>query len=216
MTVDHFKDELANSITSGLGILLSLVGVPVMISYAIFNGSISEVWAVSIYGISLLMTYFLSTLYHSFQQPSLKHVFRILDHISIFFLIAGTYTPFILIFMEGIYSVIYMIVIWSIVLFGIFYKVFFINKFRFLSLVLYMGMGWLVIFIGKPIFDNLSLAGLSWLVAGGAFYSLGVIFYVWKRLKFHHAIWHIFVLFGSISHYISILYAMGSNTLESI
>lgn len=211
MNIQHLEDEIANSITSGLGIILSLVGVPVMVSYAVFEGSISQIWAVSIYSLSLLMTYLMSTLYHSFQQPSLKHIFRILDHISIFFLIAGTYTPFILIFMEGMYTILYMIIVWSIVLIGTFYKIFFINKFRLLSLLLYLGMGWLVIFIGKPIFDNLSYVGIMWLAAGGAFYTMGVLFYVWHKLRYHHAIWHMFVLLGSISHYIAILYAMGSD-----
>lgn len=205
-----FKEELANSLTHGVGILLGFIGVPILVSLAVFKGEATHIWAVSIYSVSLLMVYVVSTLYHSFQHQEVKRVLRVMDHISIYFLIAGSYTPFILIYMNGVSGYWILGLIWAIALAGTLFKIFFTGKFNLLSTLSYLGMGWMALFIGKPIFAHIPFEGFIWLVIGGAAYSLGVIFYLWQKLRYHHAIWHLFVLLGSISHYIAIFYSIHS------
>ncbi len=206
--MQSFKEELANSLTHGFGVLLGFIGVPILVSLAVFKGESQHIWAVSIYSVSLLMVYVVSTLYHSFQNQEVKRVLRVIDHISIYFLIAGSYTPFILIYMDGMNGYAILALIWSIALAGTLFKVFFTGKFNILSTISYLGMGWMALFVGKPIFSGIPSEGLIWLVIGGAAYSLGVIFYLWQKLRYHHAIWHLFVLTGSISHYIAVFYSL--------
>ncbi|MCB0836049.1 MAG: hemolysin III family protein [Bacteroidetes bacterium] len=208
MDYPSIKEEIANSITHGFGVLLSFIGIPIMVSYAVFKGTPQHVWAVSIFSATLLMLYIFSTVYHSIQQPSAKRVLRIFDHISIYFLIAGSYTPFILFFMNRTSGYVFLGLIWAIALAGTIFKVFFTGKFNLISTILYVAMGWMVLFIAKPIFSAMSFEGILWLAIGGGAYTLGVVFYLWKNLRYNHAIWHVFVLTGSISHYISVLYSM--------
>ncbi len=203
-----FEQEVANGITHGIGFLLTIIGIPVLINLAVNNVSGIGIMAVVIYSISLLMVYLTSTLYHAFQYEPLKMVFKTLDHISIYFLIAGTYTPFLLIALNDWTGWTMAIVLWSIVVFGIFYKLFYIGKNENLSLAIYIGMGWLVVLIIKPVWAALPTAALAWLGVGGAAYMIGVIFYVSEKIYYGHAIWHVFVLGGSIAHYIAVIYCL--------
>lgn len=214
--IQSLKEEIANSLTHGFGILLGFIGVPILVSLAVLKGDTQHIWAVSIYSVSLLMVYVASTLYHSFQHTEVKRVLRVIDHISIYFLIAGSYTPFILIYIEGMMGYLILALIWTIALAGTFFKIFFIGRFNILSVISYLGMGWMALFIGQPIFEGISFEGLIWLIVGGAAYSLGVIFYMWQRLRFSHAIWHLFVLAGSISHYIAIFYSLHNTGLTPL
>ena len=199
------KEELANSLTHGIGALLLMVAVPALISWTVVHGSVTQVIGVSIFGFSMLLLYTASTLYHSITDPTLKRAFRLVDHISIFFLIGGSYTPFMLTFLNNNTGYTVLAVIWGLAIVGIFYKIFFIGKNKWIGVTLYMLMGWLVVFVGKDIVEAMSAPALAWLIAGGLSYTIGVIFYRWKSLTYHHAIWHLFVLGGTASHYVALI-----------
>ena len=204
----NLKEELANSLTHGFGVLLGIIGVPVLITYAIHSGNVLHLWGVSIFSVSLLMLYLFSTLYHSIQHPEVKSFLRILDHIAIYFLIAGSYTPFIFFFMNDAGGYWFLGLLWGCAIIGSILKIFFTGRFNILSTLIYLLMGWTIVFIAKPIFSAMSFEGILWVAIGGAAYTVGVVFYLWKNLRFSHAIWHMFVLTGTVSHYIAILYSM--------
>jgi hemolysin III len=204
----HDHEELANTITHGLGVVLGIGFVPVLITWAVLFGEARHVWGVSIFSASLLALYLFSTLYHAFHTPKIKKLFHILDHIGIYFLIAGSYTPFLLWFLESGESILFLSIIWGIALVGSALKLFFTGKFRIISTLAYVGMGWMIVFFGEPVFSALSTPAIIWLVIGGSAYTLGVIFFLWKNLRFSHAIWHVFVLVGSTSHFISVFYSI--------
>ncbi|MFC1528775.1 hemolysin III family protein [Candidatus Latescibacterota bacterium] len=199
-------EEIANSIIHGIGFGLSVAGLVILVVYATIGGDAWRIVSFSIYGSSLVSLYLASTLYHSFQGPRIKLVFRIIDHSSIFILIAGTYTPFMLVSLRGAIGWVIFGVIWGLALTGILFKVLFVNKFRILSLMVYIAMGWLCVMILPDMLKNIPRGGIIFLVIGGLFYTLGIIFYVWRKLSFNHAIWHIFVLSGSIFHYFAVLF----------
>lgn len=202
------EEEVANSITHGLGVILSLVAVPAMITLATLRHSATEVWGVAIFGVSILLLYISSTIYHSITHKSVKRVFRLMDHISIFFLIAGSYTPFMLMFLPPIQGYTMLGIIWGLALMGIIYKAVFLGKNKWIGIGLYVCMGWLVVFVGGSIIDGMHGPALLWLAIGGLSYTVGVIFYRWKSLRFHHAIWHVFVLIGTGSHYTALMLEM--------
>ncbi len=203
------KQELANSITHGLGILLSLVGIPVMFWLAAQQTLTPLHWiALAVYGLSLLMVYVNSTLYHALLHKTAKRIFKILDHISIYFLIAGTTTFFVLRYTEGTAATIFLISQWVLVFAGTIFKLFFTGRFKLLSTFLYLGLGLMVVFIIHTLWLNMPAVVFSWILAGGAFYVGGVVFYLWKKLYYQHAIWHLFVLGGSISHYIALVHSL--------
>ncbi|MEZ4826651.1 MAG: hemolysin III family protein [Bacteroidia bacterium] len=208
MNYRHLKEEIANSLTHGLGVVLFIIAIPVIVSWAVFKGSSQHIWAVSIFSVSLLLVYSVSTIYHSIQEPEVKKVMRVVDHISIYFLIAGSYTPFILFFMNQLWGYVFLGFVWAIALFGTVFKIFFTGRFKVFSIILYLFMGWMVMFIARPVFGAMSFEGLLWLIIGGAAYTLGTVFFMWEKLRYHHAIWHLFVLMGSVSHYISVFYSM--------
>lgn len=199
-------EEIANSITHGIGTGLSIAGTAVLIVFASLNGDIWQVVSFSIYGSSLIILYLASTLYHSFRDPHIKHIFKILDHSSIYLLIAGTYTPFMLVSIRGAWGWTMFGIIWGLAFLGITFKAFFIGRFKKISLVVYIMMGWLVVIAFQPMMNNVPTGGLIWLALGGLSYTAGVIFYGWHSLKYHHAIWHLFVMGGSICHFFSILF----------
>ena len=200
--------ELANSLSHGLGVLLGLVGVPALISVASVHGSVAALAGSCVFGFCFLLLYSASTLYHSFSQPELKKVLRQLDHISIYFLIAGSYTPFVLIYFWNLSGQILLGSLWTLTLAGIFFKLFFTGKFEKLSLIIYLAMGWSIVFVGKDFFPLLATEEIILVTAGGLLYSLGVIFYRWKSLAYHHAIWHLFVLAASLCHFAAIMLAV--------
>lgn len=198
------REEYANIITHGLGAILSLVALCLMVRYAVREHEVKLIVGVSVFGASLLLLYLMSTLYHIFQDPALKHIFRILDHSSIYLLIAGSYTPFTLVFLEGAMAKGILILTWSLAICGIVFKIFFVKHFNLLSTFLYVGMGWLVLIAIKPLVEVAPTGAIVWLAVGGVLYTLGVIFYLWHRLPYHHAIWHLFVMGGSFSHFCAV------------
>lgn len=200
-----FGEELAHSITHGLGAALSIAGLAVLVTLAAVRGDAWHVASCAIFGATLVFLYTASTLYHSITHPGAKKVLRVFDHSAIFLLIAGTYTPFTLVNLRGGWGWTLFVIIWGLALFGIVYKVTAKNRFRFLSVLLYLAMGWLVLIAIKPMVSSVPPAGLWLLLAGGLFYTIGVIFYAWKRLPYGHAVWHLFVMAGSVCHFFAVL-----------
>lgn len=199
-------EEIAHAVTHGLGVVLSIIGLTVLVARASVYGDAWHVTAVSIFGATLVMMYSASTLYHSIPLPRAKHVLRVIDHSLIYFLIAGTYTPFTLITLKGPWGWSLFGVTWGLAIFGVAFKIFATGRFEKLSLAIYLGMGWCAITAIKPLLANLETGGLVLMLAGGLTYSGGVAFYVWERLRYHHAIWHLFVLAGSVLHFFAILF----------
>lgn len=201
----RLREELASALTHGAGLLLAAVGAPVLIVLGALRGTSLHVASYAVYGGSLLACYATSTLYHAFRRPRLKHLFRILDHAAIYLLIAGTYTPFTLLHLERPWSVGLMAVVWGLALGGCVFKLFFVDRFEGFSTALYLAMGWLVVVAAKPLVASVPLPALLWLLAGGLLYTAGVVFFLWERLPYNHAIWHLFVIAGSACHYLAIL-----------
>ena len=199
-------EEIANSITHGIGTALSIVALVILIVLAAKQNDTWRIVSFSIYGTTLILLYLASTLYHAIQHEKTKKLFRILDHSSIFLLIAGTYMPFLLVSLRGSWGWSLFGTIWSLAIIGIVFKSIFIHKFKKISVVVYVLMGWLIVIALKPMLHHIEQGGLRWLAAGGLSYTSGVIFYAMKSLKFSHAIWHLFVLGGSISHFFAILF----------
>ena len=199
------KEETINAVTHGAGAVLGAAGLAVLVVLAALRGDAWHVVSCAIYGATLVLLFTSSTLYHSFRGPRIKHVFRVIDHSSIYLLIAGTYTPFLLVRLRGGWGWSLFGVVWGLALAGIAFQVFFVDRFRLAQTLIYLGMGWLVVVATRPLLTRVPLGGLLWLLAGGLFYSLGAVFYLWKKLPYHHGIWHLFVLAGSICHYFAIL-----------
>ena len=189
----HPHEEIAHAITHGIGAWLSTIGLTLLVVLSSQKGDVWRIVSFSIYGCTLVFLYLASTLYHSFPQPKLKHVLRVIDHCSIYLLIAGTYTPFTLVTLRGPWGWTLFGVIWVLALLGVIFKLFYIHRFKVLSVMVYIMMGWLVLISGKVIFTEVPKGALIWLFIGGGFYTLGVVFYAWKKFPFHHAIWHLFV-----------------------
>lgn len=197
-------EEWANSITHGIGVLLSIIGLPVLILIAVSREEISLLVGCSIFGGTLIFMYAASTLYHSFRKPHIKRILRIIDHIAIYLLIAGTYTPFALLYFDGGWGWALLCLEWGIALAGVVFKLFFTGRFGILSTLVYLGMGWLAVVAVKPLMETAPLGCIAWMAAGGLLYTGGVIFYAWEKLPFNHAIWHLFVLGGSLCHYLAL------------
>ncbi|KGO33676.1 MAG: PAQR family membrane homeostasis protein TrhA [Desulfoprunum sp.] len=198
-------EEIANSITHGLGTVLSIGGLALLIAFASRYGNAWHIVSCSIFGTALILLYAASTLYHVVQRPAAKSVLRILDHAAILVLIAGTYTPFTLVSLRGPWGWTLFGVIWGLAVMGIIIEITRLRRFRAGLIALYVIMGWAVIAAIKPMLDSVSSGGLQLLLAGGLAYTGGVVFYLWKRLPYNHAIWHLFVLTGSIFHFLAIL-----------
>lgn len=207
--VTVLKLELANSIIHGIGVLFSIIAMPILATVAFKNNSNPLIVAgVAAYGLSFLMVFAFSTLYHGIQQPMVKEVMKILDHVSIYFLIAGTYTPLILTYYYNKQGIIMLMVLWSLAVIGIFFKIFFINRFHKLSVLIYFMMGWMLIWTGTAFFSAMPPNVVALILWGNLFYSAGVVFYLWRRWTYHHAYWHLLVLFAAVSHYSAILIAL--------
>ncbi|MGP6139824.1 MULTISPECIES: PAQR family membrane homeostasis protein TrhA [unclassified Jeotgalibaca] len=197
--------EVLNAITHGIGTLLSIVALVFLVAKGIQSGDGIHLTAYLVYGISMILLFLASTLYHSFSFTRFKNIFHYIDHAAIYLLIAGSYTPFCLIALEGTQAKVLFISVWGIALVGVVLKVFFVGKYNKLSTILYLMMGWLAIFLIKPISAYLGTSGLTLMILGGLAYSLGTIFYSIKRFKFMHVIWHLFVLAGAAFHYFTVL-----------
>jgi hemolysin III len=205
------KEELAHSITHAVGALLSVAGMAILIVYSSTYGDAWHVVSSGIYGSTLIALYTLSTLYHSVTIAPIKQVLQKLDHAAIFLLIAGTYTPFTLINLRGGWGWTLFGMVWSIAIAGMVMELVVKKRYRRISIGLYLGLGWLVVIAIQPMIASVPTGGLTLLLIGGLIYSLGVIFYVWKTLLYHHAIWHLFVLAGSACHFFAVfLYVVPS------
>lgn len=199
-------EEIANSITHGIGIVLAITALGILTAFAGIYGNVWHVVSVSIYGTTLILLYTASTLYHSIQHARAKRILQVLDHAAIYLLIAGTYTPFTLVSLHGPWGWWLFGVIWGLAVLGLVLQLPLMRRFSAVSLGLYVGMGWVVVVAIKPLIVSVATGGIIFLVLGGLAYTAGILFYCWEKLKFHHAIWHLFVLAGSIFHFFSILF----------
>jgi len=200
-------EEVFNSVTHGIGTLLSVAGLVLLIRVSVKQGTAWHIVSSAVFGGSLILLYTFSTFYHSITNPQLKSVFARLDHVAIFLLIAGTYTPFVLITLRGPLGWTLFGVIWTLALLGMIIRSIYLTRFRRLMVVLYLLMGWIIVFAIGPMTRALPLISLVFLAIGGVCYTLGVVFYAWRELKFSHGIWHLFVLAGSCMHFFSVFYS---------
>ena len=200
------KEELINTLSHGIGLVLSIPALILLVVYANIEGNIWHIVSFSIYGSSLVILYLASTLYHGTKKPELKKKLNVFDHSAIYVLIAGTYTPFALVTLNGAWGWSIFGVEWGLAIIGLVLKLFYIGRYRKISTLAYVLMGWAAIIAIKPLIENLSNEGLFWLFIGGLFYTIGAILYLIKKLPYNHAIFHIFVLMGSFSHFISVFY----------
>lgn len=199
------REEIANAITHGVGALLAISGLVLLIVFSALDGSAWHVTSFSIFGATMTVLYVMSTLYHALTSHSVKNLFRKFDHMSIFLLIAGTYTPFCLTALRGWTGWVLFGIVWLCAITGIVLKAFHTGKKEFLSTILYILMGWIVVFFIKPVYLHMSGTGFSFLIAGGCCYTLGALFFIKDRIPYFHSVWHLFVLAGSICHFFAVL-----------
>ena len=199
-------EEIAHTITHGLGFLLSIAGLSILVVFASLNGNAWHIAGCSIYGGTLVFLFTASTLYHSLPHSRAKRVFRFLDHSAIYLLIAGTYTPFTLVNLRGGWGWTLFGLVWGLALFGIVLQVASKGRTNAASLALYLTLGWLAIVGIKPLFESVEAGGLWLMFLGGMAFTGGVVFYAWRRLRYHHAVWHLFVMTGTICHFFAVLF----------
>lgn len=207
-------DECFNAISHWIGVPIGIVGLVFLLYFGIKDHNPGKIASFSIYGGSFIFLYLVSAIYHTIQKERPKRILRVFDHGAIFLFIAGSYTPIIILSFQGIFRIAMIVAVWAIALFGIGFKIFTFNRFdttKRISLFLYLSLGWMAILMAKPIIENTSIQFLILLAVGGVFYTIGTFFYSNKKIPYHHGIWHIFVLAGSIVHYSGILqlYALG-------
>lgn len=199
-------EEIANSVTHGVGLVLSLAGFAALVALAFARGSRWHIIGCLVYGASLVTLYAASTLYHSFQHPQLKRIFLAVDQVAIYLLIAGTYTPFMLVNLRGFWGWLLLTLVWTLAVCGIVCRIVLAERSKRLTVALYLAVAWLAIIAVKPIFATVPLGGLAWIGAGGLAYMTGLIFFAWDRLPFNHTIWHLFVIAGSGCHYFAVMF----------
>lgn len=196
-------EEILNAVTHGLGTVLSIAGLIVML-YFYNSGGTWHILSCTIYGVSLILLYLASTLYHSFTNEKLKSLFKFFDHAAIYILIAGNYTPFTLIPLHGDLGWTIFGIIWGLAVIGIIFQMFYVKRFKIFATICYLLMGWFAVVMIRPLLATVPIEAIYWLIGGGVFYTVGAIFYLMHRLPYNHAIWHLFVLAGSIAHFIAI------------
>ena len=201
-----FGEELANFISHTAGACLAFIALILLIIKAVSKGTVLDIISFSIFGIALVLMYTISSVFHGLKWNKAKEVFEILDHSAIYILIASTYTPFLLLVVRGRDGLVLFIIEWSICVLGIIFKVFFVRKFVLFSTLLYVLMGWLVVFVWNDLLLNINNISLIFLIIGGLLYTIGTLFYMWRLFKYHHLVWHIFVILASISHFISVYF----------
>ncbi len=198
-------EEIANSVTHGVGALLSIAGLVVLVVLSVLSGSPIRIASFTIYGISLVLLHLSSTLYHALTPVRAKNVFRVFDHASIFLLIAGSYTPFLLLGVGGTLGWVMFGIIWTLAINGVVFKAFCTGRFGVVSTIAYILMGWMAVFVFGPLISNLPLTAILWLAGGGLSYTLGIVFYAWKKLPYAHMVWHLFVLTGAACHFVGVV-----------
>lgn len=201
-------EEIANSVTHGLGVVAGIVALTLLVTFASLFGDGRHVAGAIVFGATLVLLYTASTLYHSFPWPRVKHIFKVLDHAGIYLLIAGTYTPFTLVTLRDDGGWWLFAVVWTLAVAGVFLSAVWTYRPKWLSVLIYLGMGWLAILMIRPLMDNLDPVGLWLLVAGGLSYTVGTLFYVAKRIPYSHAVWHLFVLGGTTCHVLAVMLAV--------
>ena len=204
---DHLldlRDEIASALTHGLGAAAALAGGAVLITLAAIHGDGWQLAGAIVFGVALLLLYLASTLYHAIQHPIAKGRLKVFDHCAIYLLIAGTYTPFTLIGLRGSVGWWLFGAIWALALAGVVFKLFYTGRFKRLSTLIYVAMGWLVLVAFKPMLASLDAWTIGWLLGGGVFYTLGTFFYHRESVPYAHAIWHLFVIAGSVCHFVAV------------
>ncbi|AOW09467.1 PAQR family membrane homeostasis protein TrhA [Flavobacterium gilvum] len=203
--IQTHREEQVNGISHLFGILFCLIGMPFLIAKANEHHNFMTLTSVIVFGIGMLMVYSFSTLYHLVQNKKRKQLLKIADHISIYYLIAGTYSPLMIAYLNRSTALIFLGIMWLIALLGTFFKIINSNRFKKASVVMYLLMGWMIVFVIKPLWGIMPLSVFLWILAGGISYSVGVYFYVNSYKKYFHAVWHFFVLLGTVFHYIAVL-----------
>ena len=199
------REEIANAIIHGIGAMLSIAALVILVVSAVSKGNAWHVVSFSIFGATMFILYTSSTLVHAFPAGKAKDFFEILDHSSIYFFIAGSYTPILFLVVKGPLGWTLFGIVWGLAIAGTVFKAYFVKRFLHTSTILYVAMGWLLIFAWKPLLTNMTTNGLVFLAIGGLLYTFGAIFYVWRGFTYHHAVWHVFVLAGSILHFFAVL-----------
>lgn len=202
-------EEIANGVTHGVGWMASVCGLAVLVTSAAITGGALRVASCTVFGATLVLLYAASTLYHALPFERAKHVFRILDHSAIFLLIAGTYTPLSLVAIGGAWGWSLFGTVWLLAAIGVLLNTIAHGRWRWLSIVLYVTMGWLVVIAIRPLLEAVSTGELILVICGGVAYTVGLAFYGWRRLPYGHAVWHLFVVAGSVLHYLAVLFAVG-------
>lgn len=202
------REEIFNSVTHGIGVLLSIAGLILLVIFAAIKGNVWHIVSFSVFGTTLVLLYLASTLYHSFTKQKIKNLFARFDHAAIFLLIAGTYTPFLLTVLRGALGWTLFGIIWAVAITGVVIRSIYLTRFRKLMVGLYLAMGWLIVVAIGPLLKHVPGISLLFLLLGGIMYSVGVVFYAWRSLKYGHGIWHLFVLAGSILHFFAVIYSL--------
>ncbi len=198
-------EEIANAISHGVGVVFSISALTLLIVFASLEGSVASIISFTVYGVTMLLLYVSSTLLHAFPEGKVKNLFEIFDHSSIYLFIAGSYTPILVNVIGGKLGFSLLAVLWGIAGIGIVFKVFFVKRFLYTSTLLYIVMGWLIVFAWQPLVTNLHDIGVILLIIGGLLYTIGALFYMFRWFPFHHMVWHLFVLAGTVVHFFAIL-----------
>jgi hemolysin III len=199
------KQELVHSMIHAFGIMFGIISIPILSVLAAKNANVPGIVGACIYGFCFLMCFTFSTLYHGFQQPQVKRALEIFDHISIYFLIAGTYTPFLLIYLNNSFGITLLSVLWGLTVLGIVFKLFFTGRFNIISTIVYVLMGCILVVGARRFFNDMPEGVIIFIILGGGLYLTGIIFYLWEGFAWHHAVWHFFVLAAAVCHYVAIL-----------
>lgn len=204
------EEEIVHAITHGVGALFSVAALVMLTVMAAMYGNAWHVVSFTLFGSTMLILYLSSTIVHALPEGRWKRLFEIFDHSSIYFFIAGTYTPFLFLAVKGVIGWTLFGIVWGLALVGTVFKCFFVDRFLYTSTIIYIVMGWLIVFAWKQLVSGLSPNGVLYLVIGGILYTVGAVFYVWRGFKFHHAVWHLFVLGGSVAHFFAVLVLLNS------
>jgi len=202
------KQEVVNALISGIGILFGVSGLPVLIAIGTVNGNTPGIIGAGIYAFCFLMLFTSSTIYHISLEPAIRNLFKKLDHIIIYFLIAGTYTPLLLIFLNNTFGISLLVILWSLAFIGIFFKMRYTGRFEVVSTIIYLLMGWIMVSGGRRFFDAMPADVLIMICIGGGLFTVGVVFYLWDKYLYTHAVWHGFVLAGAVCHYVAVLLSL--------